>query len=63
MSARCDVPSEDLFAEDVGVSAVMGEFAEDMKVNPTQGQWAASVSLDYVVESHRGRGRYRGRTG
>lgn len=43
--------SEDLFPEDVGVAAVVGEFAEDVEVRVPQG--VGTTSGDDRVETHR----------
>jgi hypothetical protein len=41
---------EDLLPQDVGVPAVLGEFAQDVEVHPAQRERAAPVAVDPVVQ-------------
>ena len=54
---------KDLLTDDVGVPAVLGEFAEQMQVDPAQRKRAAAVTESEIVEAHRGHGRPRGDAG
>jgi hypothetical protein len=44
------LPGEDLLSQDVGVPAVLGEFAQDVEVHPAQRERAAPVAVDPVVQ-------------
>lgn len=54
---------KDLLTDDVGVPAVLGEFAEQMQVDPAQRKRAAAVTESEIVEAHRDHGRPRGDAG
>ena len=42
---------EDVFPQDVGVTAVLGELAKGVEVDPSHGEWSSAISVDHVVES------------
>lgn len=42
---------EDLFAQDVGVTAVLGELAKGMEVDPSHGEWSSAIPIHHVVKS------------
>lgn len=42
---------DNLFAQDVGVSAVLGELAKGVEVDPSHREWSSAVPVNHVVES------------
>ena len=58
MTNRCGGHSllvEELLSQDVGVPAVLGEFAQQMEVHPAQWERSAPVTAENVVQPQRRR--------
>jgi hypothetical protein len=43
------LPAEDLLPDDVGVPAVLSEFAQHVEVHPAKREWPEPVAVDLVV--------------
>jgi hypothetical protein len=47
---RDDLVAQELFAEDIGVAAMLRQLAEYVEIHPAHREWATPVALDYVVQ-------------
>jgi hypothetical protein len=43
------LPAEDLLPDDVGVPAVLSEFAQHVEVHPAKREWPEPVAANFVV--------------